>query len=103
MVMYAGQVAALGDTASIFGRPLHPYSQGLLDAFPSVRGPRRPLVGIPGSPPDLGRPPSGCRFHPRCPSAMPQCTTTEPELYTVDETQVRCLLYVENAAAVAAR
>jgi peptide/nickel transport system ATP-binding protein len=103
MVMYAGQVAELGDTASIFGRPLHPYSQGLLDAFPSVRGPRRPLVGIPGSPPDLGRPPSGCRFHPRCPSAMPQCTTTEPELYTVDETQVRCLLYVENAAAVAAR
>jgi peptide/nickel transport system ATP-binding protein len=103
MVMYAGQVAELGETKSIFDRPLHPYSKGLLDAFPSVRGPRRPLIGIPGSPPDLGRPPTGCRFHPRCNVAMPQCTTTEPDLYTVDDTLVRCLLFVEHAAPVAAR
>jgi peptide/nickel transport system ATP-binding protein len=103
MVMYAGQVAELGDTNSIFERPLHPYSKGLLEAFPSVRGPRRPLIGIPGSPPDLGRPPSGCRFHPRCSEVMPQCLTTDPELYSVDETQVRCLLFAENAATVAAR
>jgi peptide/nickel transport system ATP-binding protein len=96
MVMYAGQVAEIGATASIFERPLHPYSQGLLDAFPSVRGPRRALTGIPGSPPDLGRPPSGCRFHPRCKQAMAQCTTSEPELYLVDETHVRCLLYTEE-------
>ena len=103
MVMYAGQVAELGETKSIFDRPLHPYSKGLLDAFPSVRGPRRPLIGIPGSPPDLGRPPTGCRFHPRCNVAMPQCTTTEPELYDVDDTQVRCLLFAKHAAPVAAR
>jgi peptide/nickel transport system ATP-binding protein len=96
MVMYAGQAAEIGSTRSVFDRPLHPYSKGLLDAFPSVRGPRRPLTGIPGSPPDLGRPPSGCRFHPRCSEAMPQCTTTEPEMYPVDETQVRCLLYAER-------
>jgi peptide/nickel transport system ATP-binding protein len=103
MVMYAGQVAELGDTDSIFERPLHPYSKGLLEAFPSVRGPRRPLSGIPGSPPDLGRPPSGCRFHPRCSEVMPQCLTTDPELYSVDDTQVRCLLFAENAATVAGR
>jgi peptide/nickel transport system ATP-binding protein len=103
MVMYAGQVAEIGDTTSLFDRPLHPYSKGLLDAFPSVRGPRRPLIGIPGSPPDLGRPPSGCRFHPRCNVVMPQCVTTKPELYDVDDTQVRCLLYAEHAAPVAAR
>jgi peptide/nickel transport system ATP-binding protein len=103
MVMYAGQVAELGDTSSIFERPLHPYSKGLLEAFPSVRGPRRPLIGIPGSPPDLGRPPSGCRFHPRCAEVMPQCLTTDPELYSVDDTQVRCLLFAENAATVATR
>ncbi len=103
MVMYAGQVAEIGDTTSLFDRPLHPYSKGLLDAFPSVRGPRRPLIGIPGSPPDLGRPPSGCRFHPRCNVVMPQCITTKPELYDVDDTQVRCLLYAEHAAPVAAR
>jgi peptide/nickel transport system ATP-binding protein len=103
MVMYAGQVAELGDTNSIFERPLHPYSKGLLEAFPSVRGPRRPLIGIPGSPPDLGRPPSGCRFHPRCSEVMPQCLTTDPDLYAVDDTQVRCLLFAEDAATVAAR
>jgi peptide/nickel transport system ATP-binding protein len=103
MVMYAGQVAEIGATGSIFERPLHPYSKGLLDAFPSVRGPRRPLTGIPGSPPDLGRPPSGCRFHPRCSEVMPQCITTEPELYDVDDTQVRCLLYAERAETVASR
>jgi peptide/nickel transport system ATP-binding protein len=103
MVMYAGQVAELGETNSIFERPLHPYSKGLLEAFPSVRGPRRPLIGIPGSPPDLGRPPSGCRFHPRCSEVMPQCLTTDPELYSVDDTQVRCLLFSEPAATVAAR
>jgi peptide/nickel transport system ATP-binding protein len=96
MVMYAGQVAEIGATASIFERPLHPYSTGLLRSFPSVRGPRQALTGIPGSPPDLGRPPSGCRFHPRCSEAMAQCTTTEPGLYLVDETQVRCLLYAER-------
>jgi peptide/nickel transport system ATP-binding protein len=102
MVMYAGQVAELGETTSIFERPLHPYSKGLLDAFPSVRGPRRPLIGIPGSPPDLGRPPTGCRFHPRCSEVMAQCITTEPELFDVDDTQVRCLLYADHTAKVAA-
>jgi peptide/nickel transport system ATP-binding protein len=103
MVMYAGQVAELGATRSIFERPLHPYSKGLLDAFPSVRGPRRPLIGIPGSPPDLGRPPTGCRFHPRCSEVMTQCITTEPELYSVDETEVRCLLYADSVARAVAR
>ena len=70
MVMYAGQVAELGPTRRVFDAPLHPYSRGLLDAFPSIRGPRVPLTGIPGSPPDLAKPPTGCRFHPRCPVAV---------------------------------
>jgi peptide/nickel transport system ATP-binding protein len=95
LVMYAGQVAELGDTSAVFENPLHPYSKGLLDAFPSIHGPRRPLTGIPGSPPDLARPPSGCRFHPRCPVAMPQCSTREPDLYEVAGTRVRCLLHAE--------
>jgi peptide/nickel transport system ATP-binding protein len=96
MVMYAGQVAEIGATRSIFKQPLHPYSKGLLDAFPSVRGPRRPLIGIPGSPPDLSRPPAGCRFHPRCSEVMPKCLSVEPALYSVDDTEVRCLLYAES-------
>jgi peptide/nickel transport system ATP-binding protein len=95
-VMYAGQVAELGRTRQVFDKPKHPYSKGLLDAFPSIRGPRIALTGIPGSPPDLARPPSGCRFHPRCPEVMPQCLTTEPELYDVESEEVRCLLYANG-------
>jgi peptide/nickel transport system ATP-binding protein len=91
MVMYAGQIDELGATRTIFDRPLHPYTQGLLEAFPSIRGPRVPLKGIPGNPPDLARIPSGCRFHPRCPYAVERCTVTEPDLYPVDGDLVRCL------------
>ncbi len=98
-VMYGGQVAEVARTARLFERPLHPYSRGLLDAFPSIRGPRRALSGIPGSPPDLSQPPPGCRFHPRCPAALADCSAREPALIQVDETLVRCLLY-EPAEAV---
>ena len=74
LVMYAGQVAELAKTRELFDRPLHPYSQGLLEAFPSIHGPKVRLLGIPGSPPDLANPPAGCRFAPRCPQAEPRCT-----------------------------
>jgi len=91
MVMYAGQVDELGDTRTIFDRPLHPYTQGLLEAFPSIHGPRVPLKGIPGSPPDLAAIPAGCRFHPRCPHAVERCTVIAPDLYPIDGDLVRCL------------
>jgi peptide/nickel transport system ATP-binding protein len=97
LVMYAGQVAEAARTHDVFERPLHPYTRGLMSAFPSVRGPRRELIGIPGSPPDLARPPSGCLFHPRCPDVMPACLSREPELYRVGDAEVRCLLYTEPA------
>jgi len=93
MVMYAGQVAELGATRRVFDSPLHPYSAGLMEAFPSIRGPRLKLTGIPGSPPDLARPPQGCRFAPRCPKVMARCETTPPDLYQVDGTEVRCFLH----------
>jgi peptide/nickel transport system ATP-binding protein len=93
MVMYAGQVAEFGPTREVFDAPRHPYSIGLLDAFPSIRGPRLPLTGIPGAPPDLARPPAGCRFAPRCPKVMDDCRATPPELYQAGPVQVRCLLH----------
>ena len=93
MVMYAGQVAEFGPTREVFDAPRHPYSIGLLDAFPSIRGPRLPLTGIPGAPPDLARPPAGCRFAPRCPKVMDVCRATPPELYPAGPVQVRCLLH----------
>src|SRR5947208_4651895 len=73
LVMYAGQVAELSRTRDLFDRPRHPYSQGLLEAFPSLHGPKVRLLGIPGSPPDLANPPAGCRFAARCPHVQPPC------------------------------
>ncbi len=102
MVMYAGQVAELGPTRQVFDTPRHPYSSGLLDAFPSIRGARQPLTGIPGSPPDLARPPAGCRFAPRCPQVMAACAGTPPGLYQVGQVQVRCLLQAPQDGRAAA-
>jgi peptide/nickel transport system ATP-binding protein len=99
MVMYAGQISELGATRKVFDSPLHPYSAGLLDAFPSIRGAKVPLTGIPGSPPNLANPPDGCRFAPRCPKVMDRCRTTEIPIYHVDGVQVRCLLHDEVEAS----
>ena len=93
MVMYGGVVAELGATRRVFDTPLHPYSVGLLEAFPSIRGPRVPLTGIPGSPPNLAAIPPGCRFAPRCPKVMARCEVEPPPLYEVDGTLVRCFLH----------
>jgi peptide/nickel transport system ATP-binding protein len=99
MVMYAGQVAELGATSRVFAKPLHPYTVGLMDAFPSIKGPRVPLTGIPGQPPNLIAPPKGCLFAPRCPKVMEACRTVDPPLYQVEGTEVRCLLYEDGSAS----
>jgi len=93
VVMYAGQVVEFGDTRAVFDNPAHPYSEGLLDAFPSIRGPKVPLTGIPGAPPNLANPPSGCRFQPRCPKAFEDCPQIAPDLYPVGPVEARCLLH----------
>ncbi|HEY6279459.1 MAG TPA: ABC transporter ATP-binding protein [Streptosporangiaceae bacterium] len=98
IVMYAGQIAEYGATRDVFDHPLHPYSAGLLDAFPSITGPRLPLTGIPGRPPDLSRPLPGCAFAPRCPKVSTACEITAPPLYRVGGTQVRCLLHADGRA-----
>jgi peptide/nickel transport system ATP-binding protein len=95
-VMYAGQVMEIGPTHTVFSEPRHPYSSGLLSSFPSIKGERLPLQGIPGTPPDLAHPPAGCRFHPRCPKVMPQCKTIEPRFHERQGVQVRCHLYADG-------
>jgi peptide/nickel transport system ATP-binding protein len=100
LVMYAGQVVEAAATEQIFGRPQHPYTRGLIEAFPAVTGPRKQLTGIPGSPPDLSEPLIGCRFRPRCPVAFEACVETAPTLVEAGGAEVRCLLY--DPAVVAA-
>jgi peptide/nickel transport system ATP-binding protein len=91
-VMYAGQVVELGRTREVFDRPEHPYSKGLMEAFPSLLGAPRRLTGIAGTPPSLVNPPPGCLFAPRCAHATDECRSVLPELITNEERAVRCHL-----------
>ncbi|WP_229069787.1 ABC transporter ATP-binding protein [Actinoplanes sp. DH11] len=79
-IMYGGRIVEEAPAAAIYRDALHPYSAGLLGSFPALRGPRRELTGIPGSPPDLKGMPTGCSFHPRCPKAFDPCAGNIPVL-----------------------
>ncbi len=93
-IMYAGKIVEYGDTVSVFKHPLHPYTQGLIKAFPSIKGERVRLTSIPGQPPDLLHPPPACRFNPRCPYVMDVCKKVEPVLKEQEKTHtVACHLY----------
>ncbi len=77
-VMYAGTVVEEAPTAELLARPLHPYARGLIAAVPDLDRPRHRPQGIPGSIPGLISPPTGCRFHPRCPAATDRCRVEKP-------------------------
>lgn len=79
-VMYAGKLVETGECAAVYTEPLHPYTQALLSAaLPLHPSARRQRIILPGEVPNPTNPPSGCRFHPRCPRAMPHCRSQEPE------------------------
>jgi len=78
-IMYAGKIVEQGDIVTIFKEPLHPYTQGLIGAFPNIKAAKRRMISIHGSPPDLLEPPTGCRFHPRCSHVMDICKKEEPK------------------------
>jgi len=84
MIMYAGRIAEEAPTESIFNAPLHPYTQHLIRSLPMI-GDRSNKAGLKGTPPNLANPPSGCRFHTRCPYVMEVCRTEVPDLVPVKE------------------
>lgn len=84
-IMYAGRIVEYGDIVKIFKECLHPYTQGLIAAFPSIKGPRIRMTSIPGMPPNLLAPPSGCRFNPRCKYAMDICKEEQPSFEQIEE------------------
>jgi peptide/nickel transport system ATP-binding protein len=95
-VMYAGQTVEHGPTAAIIERPSHPYTQALLDCHPDRSG---DLAGIPGSVPSPVTPPSGCRFHTRCPHVQDICRAARPEAVTLDDGhRVGCVLFGGGAS-----
>lgn len=104
-VMYAGNIVEVGDVHQIFKAPKHPYTQGLINSIPRVGGERVRLEGIGGNTPSPRNWPSGCRFHPRCPQAMPVCSEQVPTLRVMGQerevlnvTQVACHLYPQTGA-----
>jgi len=98
-VMYAGKIVELAEVDAIFESPLHPYTEALISAFPSIAGENRKLTSIIGNPPDLINPPKGCKFNPRCPFAQDICRTEEPQLEQVgDNRSVACHFWEEILA-----
>lgn len=94
-VMYAGQMVEIGSIYEVFDQPKHPYTRGLLKSVPNIRlDEEEPLYKMAGEPPNLTHPPSGCRFHPRCPEVMPICSRLEPSLLEASPHHwVHCWLY----------
>jgi peptide/nickel transport system ATP-binding protein len=84
-IMYGGKLFEQGDIISIFENPANPYTVGLTGAFPSIKGKRKKLKSIPGSPPDLADPPLGCVFHPRCKLAQDICKEKMPPTIEVEK------------------
>jgi peptide/nickel transport system ATP-binding protein len=97
-VMYAGKIVEIGTIYEVFDDPQHPYTRGLLKAVPSIKlESGETLYKMAGEPPNLTRPPAGCRFHPRCPEAMPICKTRSPAFKeSAPGHFVHCWLYQQH-------
>ena len=90
-VMYAGQIVETGPARELLQRPAHPYTRALMKSVPRLDSDAARLTTISGSVPRLGAFPGGCRFHPRCPSARPECSQISPALVAVEKGRwVRC-------------
>ncbi|RWD50799.1 MAG: ABC transporter ATP-binding protein [Mesorhizobium sp.] len=93
MIMYSGRIVEDGPVAEIFAKPKHPYTRLLIESIPNPASGIRLIRPIPGDPPNLVNRPSGCAFHPRCPSAMAVCATEVPSLDQFGRARVACHLH----------
>lgn len=93
VVMYAGEISEVGPTEKVVKSPLHPYAQALISGVPKITKAGGQLQSISGSPPNMLKPPRGCRFNPRCASVMETCRKNNPNETEQDEREVRCFLY----------
>lgn len=100
-IMYAGAVVETGSTQRVFTAPLHPYTQGLVRAFPRLHGPKRMLLSIPGAPPVISGGVFGCRFRFRCPYRERICEEKEPDLLPVEPDQAAACHMSDGVRAVA--
>jgi peptide/nickel transport system ATP-binding protein len=101
-IMYAGRIVESAPARQLFRAPRHPYTAALLDSFPSLHGERKVMNGIPGSPPDMRRPPQGCAFADRCSYTLPRCAAEQPPLArpaiaSGGSRQVACWLHEEKS------
>ncbi len=93
-VMYAAKLVEVGEVNDVFAQPKHPYTQGLLQSVPNIKLDSGELYKMAGAPPDLSHPPSGCRFHPRCPFVMDICKEQEPPIEVIEgKHMASCWLY----------
>ena len=93
-VMYLGDIVELAESQSLFEKPLHPYTQALINAVPSIRKKEQDKIKLEGELPSPKNPPKGCRFHTRCPFAKEVCSQKEPEIIKISDSHyVRCILY----------
>jgi len=85
LVMYGGEIMEIGKTESLYSKPTHPYTQGLMSAVPRLNDSEERLITIPGNPPNMMKPPEGCPFSPRCNYSNDKCSNVSPILSCVDK------------------
>jgi len=97
-VMYLGRIVEIGDTETVWASPRHPYTEALVAAIPRADGAGVLPVDLPGDVPDPASPPTGCRFHPRCPLAQDSCRVLDQRLVRVAGREIACHIRSESVA-----
>lgn len=95
LVMYGGEIMEIGTTESLYSKPTHPYTQGLMSAVPRLNDSEERLITIPGNPPNMMKPPEGCPFSPRCNYSNDKCSNVSPILSCVDNSSHYRACHVE--------